>query len=206
MWSFETRCWICSKNDTSTIRWTIQSCDVELSQKNGKPIVTIVKKDVRIVNDIKSYEDACLDSAAGNSVSVLVSKEFYDKHSEEILKSIPEEDTCELKWYDKTKNTVSFPIEEKNWKKYFQISFKADNSWSSDASDVVAQETVEAEQAQQRAEQAQQRAEQAQQRAEQAAREDEKVWQQVAQKEQQVAQKEQQVAQKELYDIYKIKL
>jgi len=74
-------------------------CEIKIENKNGKPIVKIVKKEesAKIVNDIKSYEDACLNSVAGEKVTILVSKEFYRKHGKEILKSIPEEDTCEIK-------------------------------------------------------------------------------------------------------------
>jgi len=108
-----------------------------------------------VVNDLKSYEDACLDSAAWEKVTILVSEEFYRKHRTEILKSIPQEDMCELKGYDRKTDSVNFPIIKKNGKKYFQISFKPVDWGEMDASDIVAQEQAEAEQAQKQAEQAQ---------------------------------------------------
>ena len=93
----------------------------------------------KIVNDLKSYEDACLNSVAGEKVTILVPEDFFNNHKREILKTIPEEDTCEIKWYNKETGLVNFPVVEKNGKKYFQISFKAVDWGEMDASDIVAE-------------------------------------------------------------------
>ena len=107
----------------------------------------------KIVKDLKSYEDACLDSIAWEKVTILVPESFYQKYKNKILKEIPNEDECKLKDYDPTTGKVNFPIVEKNQKKYYQIAFKAVDWWEMDASDLVEKERKEAEQAKRQAEQ-----------------------------------------------------
>jgi len=126
------------KNPEQNKEWVINNLKKAASALALTVVLWANPANAKIVNDLKSYEDACLNSVAWEKVTILVSEEFYRKHRTKILKSIPEEDMCELKWYNKKTNSASFPVVEKKWKKYFQISFKA-TEYTTDASDIVAQ-------------------------------------------------------------------
>jgi len=139
------------KNPESKEQWVVKSIKKAAWALALTVALWANPANAKIVNDIKSYEDACLNSVAWEKVTILVWEDFYRAHRQEILKSIPEEYTCEIKWYDQNTKSVVFPVVKKDWKKYFKISFKA-GEWDLDASDIVAQEQAEAEKAKTEAE------------------------------------------------------
>jgi len=82
---------------------------------------------------------------------ILVPESFYIKNSKKFL-DLPADDMCQIKWLDPKTGKMHFEHIEADGANYIKIPFEV-GIYNPDASDIVAKETAEAEQAQKEAEQ-----------------------------------------------------
>jgi len=79
-------------------------CSIAFNKDSYKVVINKKQEDKNnlsdmiVVNTIKSFEDACLNSAAGEKVTILIPEDFYRKNRETIINKIPQEDMCEINW------------------------------------------------------------------------------------------------------------
>jgi hypothetical protein len=111
-------------------------------------LAPVIAKTV-IINDLKSYEDACLDSIVGEDVTVLVPPNLYHEHNRELLVSIPKENECKIIRSGNDSKSYDLPTVTVKGKKYYKITFETVDWGPMDASDLVEAKRREAEKAKQ---------------------------------------------------------